>query len=165
MHLYCPNCFHPNESDNEYCEKCKSLLTWKEKSYEEKLIKALSHREPATALLAANLLSNFKSTKSEKALRSIALHSEDPYVQAAAINSLKTIGSPRTLPVLKKVAISGYLISRLKAIEAIEKFGSTKEIGFLQKLAEDTNSLIRGKAIKAIRKIGQEHDFSNKAQE
>jgi len=163
MHLYCPNCFHPNESSSEYCEKCKSLLIWKEKSYEEKLIKSLSHREPATALLAANLLSNFKSSKSEKALKSIALRSEDPYVQAAAVNSLKTIGSSKTLPVLKKVAVSGYLISRLKAIDAIEKFGSTKEIDFLQKLTGDANSHIREKAIKAIKKIGQENDFSNKA--
>ena len=83
MYLYCPNCFHPNESDYKYCEKCESSLTWKEKSYEDKLVKALSHREPATALLAANLLSNFKSIKSEKALKNTK-----PLAAKASLQSL-----------------------------------------------------------------------------
>jgi len=153
LKLYCPNCFYPNEVNQRLCERCKKPLEWKEENFEAKLIKALSHGEPETALRVATILSNFKSSKVERALIKSILNSKDPYFQAAGLNSLALVGSRKSLSVFRRMALNGFLLPRLKAIEGIAKIGSLGDIRFLEKLMNDSNESIRNRTKDAIRTI------------
>ncbi|MHB1252926.1 MAG: HEAT repeat domain-containing protein [Candidatus Humimicrobiaceae bacterium] len=68
MKIYCSNCFYPNESFQKICEKCSKVINWEDESYEDKLIKALLHKDPRIVLRAAEILSNFKSNRTKKHL-------------------------------------------------------------------------------------------------
>lgn len=150
MRIYCPNCFSPNEADQKICKKCRGLIDWKDESYETKLIKALSHKDYRIVLRAAEILSNFKSDRTRKALTGIIFKSKDPYIQAAAVRSLANISFNETLKVFKKIALSGSLSARLNAIEAIGKKAFLKDINLLEKLKKDNSETIRAKAEEAI---------------
>jgi HEAT repeat protein len=157
MKIYCPNCFYPNEENQKTCQKCGSLIEWKDESYEDKLIKALSHRDYRIVLRAAEILSNFKSDKTKKALTSIIFKSKDPYIQATAVKSLANISSGKTLKIFREIALSGTLPARLKAIEAIGKKSCLKDIGLLEKLKKEKSETIKAKAKEAIINIKKRH--------
>src|SRR4030042_4171794 len=145
MKVYCPNCFSPNEAGQKICKKCGELIEWEDESYEKKLIKALSHKDYRIVLRAADILSNFNSDRTKKALTGIIFKSKDPYIQAAAVKSLANISFNETLKVFKKIALSGTLSGRLNAIEAIGKKASLKDINLLEKLKKDNSETIRAK--------------------
>jgi len=159
MKVYCPNCFYPNEENQKACQKCGGLIEWEEKSYEGKLIKALSHKDYQIVLRAAEILSNFKSDRTKKALTSIIFKSKDPYIQATAVNSLANISYDKTLKIFRKIALSGSLPARLKAIEAMGKKSSLKDIGLLEKLKKEKSETIKAKANEAIINIKKRHDL------
>ena len=150
MKIYCPNCFYPNEENQKTCQKCGKLIEWKDESYEDKLIKALSHRDYRIVLRAAEILSNFKSDKTKKALTIIIFKSKDPYIQATAVKSLANISSGKTLKIFREIALSGTLPARLQAIEAIGKKSCLKDIGLLEKIKKDDSETVRIKASEAI---------------
>jgi len=158
MKVYCPNCFSPNEAGQKKCKKCGGLIEWKDESYEKKLIKALSHKDYRIVLRAAEILSNFKSDRTKKALTGIIFKSKDPYIQAAAVKSLANISFNETLKIFKKIALSGTLSARLNAIEAIGKKASLKDINLLKKLKKDNSKTIRAKAEEAIIKIRKRYE-------
>jgi hypothetical protein len=157
MKIYCPNCFYPNDSSKNICEKCGKPLDWKDESYEDKLIKALSHKDPRIVLRAVEILSNFKSYKVEKALVKIIFKTKDPYIQSAAISSLTDIGSPETLKIFRKLALSGTFPARIKAIEALGKKSNKKfalnDIDLLEKLKNEKSETIKVKSEEAILNI------------
>ena len=157
MKVYCPNCFYPNEANQKICQKCGGLIEWKDESYEDKLIKALSHRDYRIVLRAAEILSNFKSDMTKKALTSIIFKSKDPYIQATAVKSLANITSNETLKIFKKIALSGSLPARIKAIEAIGEKSSLNDIGLLEKLKKEKSETIKAKAKEAIINIKKRH--------
>jgi HEAT repeat protein len=157
MKVYCPNFFNPNEADQKICIKCGELIEWENESYEAKLIKALSHRDPRIVLRAAEILTNFKSNRTKKALTGIIFKSKDPYIQAAAIKSLANMSYNETLRIFRKIALSGTLSARLNAIEAIGKKASLKDINLLKKLKKDNSETIRAKAEEAIINIKKRH--------
>jgi len=157
MKVYCPNCFYPNEANQKICQKCGGLIEWKDESYEDKLIKALSHRDYRIVLRAAEILSNFKSDMTKKALTSIIFKSKDPYIQATAVKSLANITSNETLKIFKKIALSGSLPARIKAIEAIGEKSSLNDIGLLEKLKKEKSETIKAKVNEAIINIKKRH--------
>lgn len=159
MKVYCPNCFYPNEENQKTCQKCGELIEWKDESYEDKLIKALSHRDYRIVLRAAEILSNFKSDRTKKALTNIIFNSKDPYIQATAVKSLANISNDKTLKIFKEIALSGSLPARLQAIEAIGKKSCLKDIGLLEKLKKDASETVRTKASEAIINIRKRNDL------
>lgn len=159
MKVYCPNCFSPNEADQKICKKCGGLIEWEDESYEAKLIKALSHKDYRIVLRAAEILSNFKSDKTKKALTSIIFKSKDPYIQTVAVKSLANISFNETLKVFKKIALSGTLPARLNAIEAIGEKASLKDIDLLKKLEKDNSQTIKIRAEEAIKNIKKRHEL------
>jgi len=159
MKVYCPNCFSPNEADQKNCKKCGELIEWEDENYEDKLIKALSHKDYRIVLRAAEILSNFKSDRTKKALTGIIFKSKDPYIQAAAVKSLANISFNETLKVFKKIALSGTLSARLNAIEAIGKKASLKDIDLLKKLKKDNSETIRAKGEEAIINIRKRYEL------
>jgi HEAT repeat protein len=158
MKVYCPNCFSPNEADQKNCKKCGELIEWEDENYEDKLIKALSHKDYRIVLRAAEILSNFKSDRTKKALTGIIFKSKDPYIQAAAVKSLANISFNETLKVFKKIALSGTLSARLNAIGNRGK-ASLKDINLLKKLKKDNSETIRAKAEEAIINIRKRYEL------
>jgi len=159
MKIYCPSCFYPNESGIDICEKCRSKIEWQDQSYEDKLIKALSHKDYSIVLRAAQILSNFKSDKTKAALTSVILSSNDPYIQEAAVSSLANIYNEEVPQVIKKIALSGFLSARLKAIETMGQKSSIKDLYLLEKLKHDNSSSIKAKAKEAIKKLKERHQL------
>ena len=157
MKIYCPNCFYPNEGKQKTCQKCGELIEWKDESYEDKLIKALSHRDPRIVLRAAEILSNFNTDKTKIALTKTIFNTKDPYVQATAVKSLANISTDKTLKIFKEIALSGTLPARLQAIEAIGKKSCLKDIGLLEKIIKDHSEIVRTKASEAIINIKKRH--------
>ncbi|MHB1376343.1 MAG: HEAT repeat domain-containing protein [Candidatus Humimicrobiaceae bacterium] len=157
MKIYCPNCFYPNESLQKICEKCGKAINWADESYENKLIKALLHKDPRIVLRAAEILSNFKSNRVRKALIKTIFASKDPYVQAAAVSSLSNNSSMETFKVFREIAINGSLQARIRAIEALGKTSTLREIDLLEKLKKDKSMTIREKAEEAIKNIKKRH--------
>ena len=99
MKIYCPNCFYPNDEGSKYCDKCGLEIAWEENSYKSKLIKALAHKRADIVMLSAKILSKYKDNETEKALLSLLKHSTDPYIQAAAIESLEAVGTNKSLKI------------------------------------------------------------------
>ena len=159
MKVFCPNCFDPNETNQKICQKCGGPIEWEDESYEDKLIKALSHRDYRIVLRAAEILSNFKSDRTKKALINIIFKSKDPYIQATVVKSLANISSHKTLKIFREIALSGTLPARLQAIEAIGKKYCLKDIGLLEKLKKDASETVRTKASEAILNIKKRNDL------
>ena len=127
MKIYCPNCFYPNDESSKYCEKCGLEIAWEEKSYKSKLIKALEHKRADIVMLSAKILSKYGGNETEKALLDLLKHSTDPYIQAAAVESLGTIGTCRSLKILENISVSDSVIPREKAIKAAESIKKRNE--------------------------------------
>ncbi|PIU28555.1 MAG: hypothetical protein COT09_04550 [Candidatus Hydromicrobium americanum] len=159
MKIYCPNCFCTNESNQNVCKECGKALKWKDESYEDELIKALSHKDPRIVLRAAEILSDFKGDRTKKALTGIIFKSKGPYIQATAVKSLANISSNETLKIFKKIALSGTLPARLNAIEAMGKKSSLKDIDLLKKLEKDNSETIKARAEEAIINIRKRYEL------
>lgn len=60
--LFCTDCWHEVRADDSVCSNCGSdLALFNDLTYDEKLIKALMHFEPQTAIRAAEILAVRKS--------------------------------------------------------------------------------------------------------
>ena len=127
MKIYCPNCFYPNDESHKYCVKCGLEIAWEEKSYKSKLIKALDHKRADIVMLSAKILSKYSDSETEKALLKVLKSSIDPYIHAAAIESLGIIGTSRSLKILENISVSDSVIPRAKAIKALESIKKRNE--------------------------------------
>ena len=127
MKVYCPNCFYPNDADSKYCVKCGLEIAWKENSYSSKLIAALNHKRADIVMLSAKILSKYAGSETEKALLKVLKSSIDPYIHAAAIESLGIIGTSRSLKILENISVSDSVIPRAKAIKALESIKKRNE--------------------------------------
>jgi HEAT repeat protein len=81
-----------------------------ERSYEEKLLAALSHRLPNRRLLAAEILGRVRSRAAIPRLAELALDASDPYLQAVAARSLGRIEPDH--PVVRHLAVRGPVLTR-----------------------------------------------------
>ena len=127
MKVYCPNCFYPNDADSKYCVECGLEIAWKENSYKSKLIAALNHKRADIVMLSAKILSKYSNSETEKALLKVLKSSIDPYIHAAAIESLGIIGTSRSLKILENISVSDSVIPRAKAIKALESIKKRNE--------------------------------------
>ena len=127
MKIYCPNCFYPNDESHKYCDKCGLEIAWEENSYKSKLIAALNHKRADIVILSAKILSKYNGSETEKALLDLLKSSVDPYIQAAAIESLEAVGTDKSLKILENISVSDSVIPREKAIKAIEDIKKRNE--------------------------------------
>ena len=101
------------------CPECGvDLKELAQEGYEEKLIRALRHPEPAAPIRVAAILGELRSRAAVEPLIEMALSSTDPYIQEAAVTALGTIGDARALPCLSQLSHEGALRVRIAAERA-----------------------------------------------
>lgn len=112
---FCLECFAEVDEHVAVCPACGSETSPSGRTYEDMLIRALSHRLTDRRILAAEILGRRRSRAAVDDLARLALDPQDPYLQAAAARTLASIepGHPvlrslaRNGPVLVRAAIGG----------------------------------------------------------
>jgi HEAT repeats len=116
---FCPSCWHEVGAVG-LCPKCGAdLRTFSGKSYEEKLILALSHPEPTVPVRAAAILAELGSLVSVESLINLASAATDPYIQEAAVEALGRMGDSRALTCLGRLSREGAVRVRAAAELAV----------------------------------------------
>lgn len=114
--FFCPSCWKEIDGREKVCPYCRAdLVDYEKKSFEQKLINALSHPERETVGRAAYILGRLKSVKAVKDLRSLFDRSGDPYVKREVLEALDLIGSQEAADFIRKAAQSDIAIVRRKA--------------------------------------------------
>jgi HEAT repeat protein len=127
MIFYCPSCWAEVARAHKACPACGAdLQNLSEESYEEKLIRALRHPEPATPVRAAAILGELRSNAAVLPLMERAEHTEDPYLQEAIAQALGTIGHERATTCLKRLKRDGALRVRIAAARALDLIATPK---------------------------------------
>jgi HEAT repeat protein len=122
MIFYCPACWSEIDERDMTCRDCGAdIIALDRRSYEEKLIAALSHQEPTVPLRAAWLLGRLQVREAVPALVALARRAPDPYIQAAAVEALGQIGDPSVRPMLADLAEHGPVLVRGKAHEGLRR--------------------------------------------
>lgn len=153
MKIYCPNCFEPNEVGQDQCIRCRSVLEWEEEEYVDKLIRALDHAEPLTAVRAAEILGNFGEEKVAEALENVLATSQDPYLLKAAIASLGRMGPTRSMEYIITLLRNSYLIVRVQAAKTLGEIGTELALEALEEALGDGSKVVRQEAKRALEKL------------
>jgi hypothetical protein len=112
---FCPSCWS-EVGAVALCPNCGAdLRAFSGKSYEEKLILALSHPEPTVPVRAAAILGERGSLAAVESLIKLASASTDPYIQEASVEALGRIGDSRALMCLDRLSREGALRVRAAA--------------------------------------------------
>lgn len=110
MTWFCPSCFAEVAAGADRCPACGTRLDLDERSYEEKLVAALSHPVRERRILAAELLGRLGSRRAVPRLVELAEDGEDPYLQAAAARALARIAPHH--PLVRRLASAGPVLAR-----------------------------------------------------
>ncbi len=92
--LFCTDCWHEIHADDSVCTDCGSdLSVFNGLTYDEKLIKALMHFEPQTAIRAAEILAMRKSKAGAAAIANAFVNRADldPIMARAFISAIASI--------------------------------------------------------------------------
>lgn len=92
--LFCTNCWHEVQPEESVCPSCGSdLSVFNDLSYDEKLIKALMHFEPQTAMRAAEILAMRKAKAGAYAISNAFVNRADldPIMARAFIRAIAII--------------------------------------------------------------------------
>jgi HEAT repeat protein len=88
---FCLDCFATVDEGAGTCARCGSSLQVPGRTYEQKLIRALSHPLRDRRLMAAEILGKLRSQAATERLAEISLDGSDPYLQAEAVRALAAI--------------------------------------------------------------------------
>lgn len=117
MTWFCPSCFEEVAAGAERCPACGTRLDRDERSYEDKLVAALSHPVRDRRIVAAELLGRIGARRAVPRLAELAEGEEDPYLQAAAARALARI-DPRH-PLVRRLASAGPVLARAALREVV----------------------------------------------
>ena len=144
MHWFCPKCWREVDETDRLCSACGALLSeLDKKSFAEKVMAALRHPEPATAVRAADILGKLKPPGAVDALTKVLRAGRDPYLLEAAARALGEMGDPTSVPTLRSVLLSSYLVARIAAAEALGKIASGEAVQALEAARADTSPAVR----------------------
>jgi HEAT repeat protein len=98
MRFFCPGCRQDFGDDHAVCPYCGLDVDdfYQDKDYVDKLILALGHPEPSTAIRAAWLLGKRREQRAVDALINVVRQSKDIYLVRAAAKALILIGGQRS---------------------------------------------------------------------
>ncbi|MCL6472411.1 MAG: HEAT repeat domain-containing protein [Firmicutes bacterium] len=123
MIIFCPSCWSECKAKQKVCPTCGAdLESLDRRGFSEKLISALRHPEPLTAVRAAWILGQIKEKAAVPQLIEVLSSSQDPYIQESAALALGKIGDGKAFDILAKKLSDprAYLIVRLAAAKALE---------------------------------------------
>ena len=129
MVYFCPSCWRV-VGQGDVCPACGlDPQRFEEKTYEEKLIRSLSHPEPTVPVRAATILGELRSKAAVEPLIVLAISNPDPYIQEAAVIALGRIGDERAIPYLEHLMLEGWLRVRRAAGGALQMLESKDVAG------------------------------------
>ena len=109
---YCPRCYERNEWADATCRRCGAALE-ADDSFDERLVWALDHPEPATAIRAAEALGRRRYAPAVPALARVAGTSPDPYLARAATQALLEFeGDPAAQDALRRLRTHASVLVR-----------------------------------------------------
>ena len=111
---FCFHCYGRNDRPSGRCETCGDPIEPPhELSYDERLIWALDHPLPGTAIMAAQVLGVRRPAAAVESLRRAVAAQRDPYLAAEALRALVAVeGIQATRPLLRQLAAEGPLLLR-----------------------------------------------------
>lgn len=118
---FCPECFAEIDLQGERCSSCGAPTTKDERTYEEKLVRALDHHLADRRLLAARILGALGSRAAVPRLAEAAGDATDPYLAAEAARSLALIEPDH--PIVTWIRDSGPVLARTAVREVLERCG------------------------------------------
>jgi HEAT repeat protein len=122
MTFYRPRCWTELAEDAARCPRCGTWLREVDKDeYAVKLIRALRHPEPTTAVGAVAILGGLRERRAVQPLLALIASSRDPYILESAVEALGNIGDCRTSEGLSDALAHSYVRVRGKAAEALGK--------------------------------------------
>lgn len=123
--FYCPGCWCTVEETAQLCPHCGADMPRLDESrnYESRLISALAHTEPQTAVRVAHILGDLRSRHAVPDLLAIANGPRDIYLRMAAVEALGRIGDRRALPALTWMIDHGPQTLRPTVRQALERLG------------------------------------------
>jgi len=119
--FFCPYCWKEIREEDKKCPYCHADLTdYQQKSFEEKLINALTHPEQETVRRAVYILGRLKSVLAVKDMRALFDRTGDPYVKREVLEALDRIGTEEAVDFIHKAAQSDMAIVRRKAEDLLK---------------------------------------------
>jgi HEAT repeat protein len=139
------------------CPHCGALLHEVDRDeYVFKLIRALRHPEPTTAVRAATILGLLRERRAVQPLLALLASSDDPYLLESAVEALGEIGDPAALAGLIDALAHSYLRVRGKAAEALGKLRLERAPAALAHAVHDPNGYVRQLAGVALARLGRD---------
>jgi hypothetical protein len=114
---FCFHCYARNPRATGPCQRCCNPIEPPHQvTYDERLIWALDHPLPGTAITAARVLGLRRPAAAADPLRDAVTRQRDPYLAAEALRSLVAIeGIDANRALLRELSANGPLVLRLVA--------------------------------------------------
>lgn len=122
MIIFCTHCWEEIDASLELCPICGASSEVDVRSYQEKLIGALSHPLVSTRARICWLLGENKVKEAVPALMQVAESDPDIYVQKAALEALGTLHDGRAVPLLAQVGNGSNRFLAAAAQKSLESY-------------------------------------------
>jgi HEAT repeat protein len=126
--FYCPNCWAEVAQRASICPHCHGDISERisQADYADKLIAALSHKEPMTPVRAAWILGERHEQKAVPALAKIVRKTKDAFLAESAVEALGKIGGELATRAVRTAAKHSSLRVRVKAREVLQQIEAKK---------------------------------------
>ena len=156
MVFYCPNCWKAFSGEQQLCPHCAhKISSWGEKGFTDKLLQALSHPEPETAIRAVYLLGEKRTTEAVDTLVRLFWRTKNPFLQSEVVEAIGKIGGDSVFSLLMEALHHPSFIVRGEAAKALAKFpGKSTVKRALEQTLKDPSSYVREIGREAITYLG-----------
>ncbi len=128
MIFYCPACWKKIQEDDGKCPYCGAdIVLYDQKSFDEKLIKALGHPIRETAGIAVWILGERKIAEAVAPLRQLFEWTDNPFLQRDILDALNKIGTEDALNFIMESLEHHISMVRRRAWEIINAREMRKE--------------------------------------
>lgn len=135
------------------CRRCHAPLV-SEGAYPAKLVAALDHPEPQTAVRAATILGERRERDALPALVRTLERTDDMVLAEAVCRALGCIGDDSAVPALSRALVSGALPVRLAAVRALTAIGTVDALAALRVGQRDPSRGVREAVKAALDELG-----------
>jgi HEAT repeat protein len=145
MIFFCPNCWKEISGVPAVCHHCAhKISSWDEKAFTEKLLQALSHPEPETAIRAVYLLGEKRTAEAIDTLTRLFRRTKNPFLQSEVVEAIGKIGGDTAFSLLMEALHHPSFIVRGEAAKALSRFpGRATVKGALEQVLKDSSSYVR----------------------